>query len=162
MSILWANSSKKLLKDAEKVFKSAAKLLLGPCYSRDELNELKWLNITEQSTNSMACLAYQSLHIPGPQMLKKLIDTSLVETISTRNRTHTTVDPRKCNDFIQFKATSVWLNLPENLRNVNSFDSFKHDTKQLIISERIHVHEGCVLSCIDQVIDNIRNLFNDT
>lgn len=85
----------------------------------------------------------------------------MAKTICTKNATHVTVDPRKCKDFLQFKATSAWLNFPEELRH-RSFDSFKHDLEEMIISERIHVFEVYDLSCLDQVIDNKRNLLNDT
>lgn len=68
MNITWANTSKKQLKDAEKVYKSTVKLVLGSCFLKDELNEIKWLNISEPATYAIACLGYQSLRMPGPQM----------------------------------------------------------------------------------------------
>lgn len=161
MGILWTRSNKNQIKIASKVFKSCVKLVLGPCYDKDDFNKLEWLDINEHKEFEMMCLAFKSKYKLCPTVLQGLVNENAIESFETRSGKHDMVVKERCIDYLSFITTTAWSRVPADIKVCESIIDFKCKLKQWLISKRIIISPECELSiaCIEKVIEDVRNLY---
>ena len=96
-----------------------------------------------------------------PDVFKEIVNENAIVEVNTRRQAHFSVNENLCISSLQARVTQAWANMPDQIKTSTGIHNFKIDTKQWIISKRVKCSDkiGCDLSCIDSVIDSVRNLF---
>lgn len=157
MDVVWCDTTKMELQRANKVFKSAVKLLLGCHYSKEEFDRLCWLDIFEHSLYSKLCLAYKIRINQCPAPFTNFFKENAITLHTTRSGHRSSIDKSICNDHLSYSITEAWSRLPEDVVSSESLPIFKTAVKNWIINMRPPKQTGCDLSCIEQAIYNNTN-----
>ena len=125
--ILFLNSSKKLLDKLDRLQIRALKLCLK---SEDDMPE----NIMMRSTNTAPLNKRRYAHLLN-HMYKNCIDLLDIKDVNTRARAapvFKTIIPKceKYKNSVLYIGAIKWNNLPVNLRNIETYDSFKNIQKR--------------------------------
>ena len=154
--VIWGNCSPLLMLNIEKVHIRAAKFIHRIKKSVPDtvvLDRVKWKPIIHYYKRALACKAYKIYNNLSSPLLSNLVTKS--QSRATRNAYKIDVPPFKYADFkrsFQYRVTIVWNNIPNPIREKNSYECFKNDLKNSNILDKISFNlTGRALHNIDFV-----------
>ena len=117
------------------------------------LDRVKWKPIIHYYKRALACKAYKIYNNLSSPLLSNLVTKS--QSLATRNAYKIDVPPFKYADFkrsFQYRVTIVWNNIPNPIREKNSYECFKNDLNNSNILDKISFNlTGRALHNIDFV-----------
>ena len=148
-SPIWTNTANKYVNRIQVLQNHVARLTLG-CKVRDKhvreiYDELKWMNVRERSDYCKTDLMYRCIKSDAPDILTKcILDRKITHSHFTRSQSSNTG-----NIYIQLSRTDwgrrtfnnsgamLWNNLPTNVKDSLSIQSFKKALKNLVLNSAV-------------------------
>ena len=146
---VWGNGSLQTKKTIDKILRSAARFIFNfkkfDPISRQLNLELEWLNSKYRFQFECLKFAFKIINNMVPDKFLNYLNIVDTNTRATRQQTYVTpltnLPGKYGEKSLKFNATKLWINLPTEIQNCNSFPLFKKTlmahllTKQLTDSE---------------------------
>lgn len=135
--VLWHTVSKQCFKKVENTQKRAARMILNKNYdhpSKILFKELNWLPISSRCEYHISCITYKTLHNLTPTYLQNCIEFASNNNYNLRSESTFTLTTQLQKSYysklsLQSLCSSVWNNLPNDIKTAKSLTSFKYKLK---------------------------------
>ena len=126
---IWGSSSR--LSEVNKIHVRAARFI-------KKLSKKNWKPIAFYYKRAVACKAYTIYNGLSPSLLQNLLSKS--NTRATRNKlkvNHPSFKYSLFKNSFTYRASVIWNNLPNNVRDSTSFNAFKYSLRDINILNKI-------------------------
>ena len=139
---IWLNGNGKEITKLLKIQKRASRIMLNKSATTSSaplFKDLKWLTFNQRNNYNTAVLIYKALNNLTPSYIKDLLVISTNSYYSLRSSSNKDIKTLKArtkyyrNSFT-YKSREIWNNIPLNIRNANSFNTFKANYKKLLFN----------------------------
>ena len=139
-SSVWSNTAKKNINKLQSVQNFAARIVSGLRkydHVTPVLRRLEWLPVQDMLNFRDAIMTFKCIKGLAPLYLSEKFELkSELHNVNTRHKNDLNIPLYTSTSgqrTFHFRAVTLWNNLPNNIKNINSLSSFKKEYKRILL-----------------------------